>query len=126
MGPIGEFGFQALTHQCYSIVCIVLVTQLCPTLCKPMDYNPPGSLSMEFSRQEYWSGWPFPSPRELPKPGIKPRSPALQADSLLSEPQEVFTSVIKTFKEGEKRMKEKAWVVSSRNLDEGFFFFNIY
>ena len=81
---------------------------------------------MEFSRQEYWSGWPFPSPRELPKPGIKPRSPALQADSLLSEPQEVFTSVIKTFKEGEKRMKEKAWVVSSRNLDEGFFFFNIY
>ena len=43
-------------------------------------------LSMEFSRQEQWSGLPFPSPRDLPYPGIKPRSPALQADSLLSEP----------------------------------------
>jgi len=39
-------------------------------------------LSMEFSRQEYWSGLPFPSPEDLPNPGIKPRSPALQADSL--------------------------------------------
>ena len=37
-------------------------------------------LSMEFSRQEYWSGLPFPSPRDLPNPGIEPRSPALQAD----------------------------------------------
>ena len=44
------------------------------------------SLSMEFSRQEYWSGLPFPSPRDLPNPGIKPRSPTLQADSLPSEP----------------------------------------
>ena len=43
-------------------------------------------LSMGFSRQEYWSGWPFPSPGDLPHPGIKPRSPALQADSLPSEP----------------------------------------
>ena len=43
-------------------------------------------LSMEFSRQGYWSGLPFPSPGDLPDPGIKPGSPALQADSLLSEP----------------------------------------
>ena len=42
-------------------------------------------LSMEFSRQEYWSGLPFPSLWDLPNPGIKPGSPALQADSLLSE-----------------------------------------
>ena len=42
--------------------------------------------SMEFSRQEYWSGLPFPSPGDLPDPGNKPRSPALQADTLLSEP----------------------------------------
>ena len=41
---------------------------------------------MEFSRQEYWSGLPFPSPGDLPKPGVDPRSPASQADSLLSEP----------------------------------------
>ena len=42
--------------------------------------------SMEFSRQEYWSGLLFPSPGDLPHPGIKPRSPTLQADSLPSEP----------------------------------------
>ena len=44
------------------------------------------SLSMGFSKQEYWSGLPFPSPGDLPDPAIKPRSPALQADALLSEP----------------------------------------
>ena len=52
--------------------------QLCPTLCDPMDSSlhqaPP---SMGFSRQEYWSGLPFPSPGNLPDPGIEPRSPAL-------------------------------------------------
>ena len=42
--------------------------------------------SMEFSRQEYWSGLPFPSPGALPDPGIEPRSPTLQTDSLPSEP----------------------------------------
>ena len=41
---------------------------------------------MGFSRQEYWSGLPFPSPGELPDPGIKPRSPALQVDTLPFEP----------------------------------------
>ena len=40
---------------------------------------------MEFSRPEYWSGKPFPCPGDLPNPGIKPRSPALQADSLPAE-----------------------------------------
>ena len=43
-------------------------------------------LSMEFSRQEYWNGFPFPSPEDLHNPGIKPGSPALQADSVPSEP----------------------------------------
>ena len=42
--------------------------------------------SMGFSRQEYWSELPFPSPGDLPDPGIEPRSPALQADTLTSEP----------------------------------------
>ena len=55
------------------------VAQSCPTLC---DQVPP---SMGFSRQEYWSGLPFPSPGDLPDPGIEPRSPALQADSLVAE-----------------------------------------
>ena len=49
-----------------------------------VDYQ--ASLSMEFSRQEYWSGLPFPSPGDLSDPGIKPRSPAFQADALTSEP----------------------------------------
>ena len=44
-------------------------------------------LSMGFSRQEYWSELPFPSPRDLSNPGIKPRSPMLQADALPSEPR---------------------------------------
>ena len=42
--------------------------------------------SMGFSRQEYWSGLPFPSPGDLPDPGVEPRSPALQADALTSKP----------------------------------------
>ena len=46
---------------------------------------------MGFSRQEYWSGLPFPSPGDLPDPGIEPGSPTLQADSLSSEPLGEFT-----------------------------------
>ena len=53
-------------------------------LCNPMDHQDP--LSMEFSRQEYWSGLPFPSPWGLPDPGIKPQTLALQTDSSPSEP----------------------------------------
>ena len=63
----------------------VLVTQSCLTLCDPMDcvvHQAP--LSMELSWQEYWSGLPFPSPGDFPNPGLEPRSPALQADSLPS------------------------------------------
>ena len=63
----------------------VLVAQWCLALCNPMDCSPP--LSMRFSRQGYWSGLLFPSPGDLPNPGIKPGSPALQADSIPSEPQ---------------------------------------
>ena len=64
----------------------VLVTQSCPTVCDPMDRSPQAPPSMGFSRQEYWSQLPFPLLEELPNPGIKPGSPALQADSLPSEP----------------------------------------
>ena len=42
---------------------------------------------MEFSRPEYWNGYPFPSPGDLPNPGIKSRSPTLQVDSLPAKPQ---------------------------------------
>ena len=63
-----------------------LVTQSCLILCNPMDCNPPGSSAHGDSpRQEYWSGILFPLPGDLPNPGIEPRSPASQADSLPSE-----------------------------------------
>ena len=50
---------------------------------------------MEFSRPQYWSGQPFPSPGDLPNPGIEPRSPALRADSFPAEPQGKPEFVIK-------------------------------
>ena len=59
------------------------VTQSCPPLFAPMDYIQ----SMEFSRPEYWSGWSFPSPGDLPNPGIELWSPTWQADFLPAEPQ---------------------------------------
>ena len=52
----------------------------------PWTVTHQASLSMGFSRQECWSGLPFPFPGDLPDPRIKPRAPTLQADSLLSEP----------------------------------------
>ena len=62
------------------------VAQLCPTLCDQWTVAYQGPLSMGFSRQEYWSGLPFPSPGDLPDPGIESRSPTLQADPLTSAP----------------------------------------
>ena len=64
------------------------VAQLCLTLCNPMrTVACQAPLFMESSRQEYWSGLPFPSPGDLSDSGIEPGSLALQADSLPSEPQ---------------------------------------
>ena len=94
------FKISFLKYKYYIYVCVyvhvyvsytsvkvkVLATQLCPTLCDPTDCSCQVPLSMEFSRQEYWSGLPFPSPGDLPDPGREARSPALQAYSLLSEP----------------------------------------
>ena len=68
--------------QCMKVKSESEVAQSCLTLCDPMDCSPPGSSVLGFSRQEYWSGLPFPSPGHLPNLGIEPESPALQADSL--------------------------------------------
>ena len=65
----------------------MLAAQWCLT---PWTIAHQAPLSMGFSRQEYWSGLPIPSPGNLPDPGIEPGSPALQADSLLSEPSRKF------------------------------------
>ena len=79
-----EFDFEVyyfcllmLLLSCFSHV------RLCET---PWTTGHQAPLSMGFPRQEYWSGLPFPSPGDLPEPGIKPRFPALQADALPSEP----------------------------------------
>ena len=60
----------------------VLVAQLC-LFGTPWTAARPAPLSMKFSREEFWSGLPFPSPEDLPHLGIQPWSPTLQADSLL-------------------------------------------
>ena len=66
--------------------CCCLVASLCLTLCDPWTVAHQAPLSMEFARQEYWSGLPLPFPGDLPDPGIEPEaptaSPALQMDSL--------------------------------------------
>ena len=60
-------------------------TKSCPTLAISWTVTCQAPLCVGFSRQEYWSGLPFPSPRELPDPGIEQRSPSLQADYLPTE-----------------------------------------
>ena len=80
-------GWIPSPYPCTVCTLCVLVTQLCLILCDPLrTIAHQAPLSMEFSRQEYWSGLPCPSPGDLSDPGIEPGSPALQADSLLSEP----------------------------------------
>ena len=79
------------------IFCLMLITlrhvySVCEVLSHVQLFVTPWTvahqapLSMGFSRQEYWSGLPFPSPGDLPNPEIEPRSPTLQADALSSEP----------------------------------------
>ena len=82
---IWEKGIKKKTTVCCRKVKVKSLSfvQLFETLWTVAYQAPP---SMEFSRQEHWSGLPFPSPGDLPDPGIKPRSPALQADPLPSEP----------------------------------------
>ena len=63
-----------------------LVANSCLTLCDPRAVAHQACLSVGFSRQEYWGGLPFPSPRDLSDPGVESGSPALQADTLLTMP----------------------------------------
>ena len=83
-----------------------------------ISYQAP--LSMEFSRQEYWSGLPFPSPGDLPDTGIEPRSPALQADALPSEPPEKpdlsKERKIESVSDGRVRFFATPWTVARQAL----------
>ena len=74
---------------CVSYICqlLCLVAQSCPTLCHPMDCSLPGSsVHGNSPGKNNWSGLPCPTPRDLHKPRIEPRSPILQSDSLPPEP----------------------------------------
>ena len=66
------------------------VAQSCLTLCDPVDCSPPNSSVHGILQAR--SGLPFPSPGDLPDPGMEPRSPALQADALTSEPSATITN----------------------------------
>ena len=76
-------------ENCLPILCEsvkVLVTQLCLTFYDPKNYSHLAPLPMEFSRQKYWSGLPFPSPVDRLDPGIKPTSPALAGRFFITQP----------------------------------------
>ena len=76
-----------ISYPCPLLVCVC--AQSCPTLCNPMDVACQASLSVEFSRQEYWSGLLFPFPEDLPNPGIKLaslESPALAGGFFTTAP----------------------------------------
>ena len=71
------FGAQLKILKEFAAAAAAKSLQSCPTLCDPMDCSLPGSSVHGFSRQWYWSGSPFPSPADLPNPGIEPGSSAL-------------------------------------------------
>ena len=82
MEPSGNLAGPSLLHSSGRVLSHFSRVRLFMTL---RSIPSQASLSMGFSRQEYWSGLPFPSPGDLPDLGIDPRSPALQAESLLTE-----------------------------------------
>ena len=71
--------------------CIATLCNFMPTLCNPMDCSQPDSFVQGFSRQDYWSGLPFPSPGHIPKPGIEPMFPALADRFFITEPPGTHT-----------------------------------
>ena len=77
---------ESVSHSVISNSLVVVVSKSCPAVVIPRSAACQAPLSMGFSRREYWSGLPFPSPGDLPNPGIELGSLALQADSLPSEP----------------------------------------
>ena len=81
-----EQGLLNMAKLCNLLNCGGLVTKLCPTLVTTWTVACQAPLSIGFSRQEYWCGLPFPSPGDLPDPGIKPTSPALTGRFFTTEP----------------------------------------
>ena len=130
-GPYGVFPKQNTTpiHVLpLPLICTKTSASQCMCVCQllscvlrfaaPRTVASQAPLSMGFSRQEYWSGLPFPSPRDLPNPGIEPGSPTLQTDSLLCEPQGKPLSLLglpqvpkKKFSQRSKKMQKERKIV---------------
>ena len=106
------------------------VTQSCLTLAIQWTVAHQVSPSLGFSRQEYWSGLPFPSPGDLPDPGIKPRSPVLQADTLTSEPPgKQFQFFLRLFSNAifsKKHSLSLSYLISSELLQPSLLFLGQY
>ena len=137
----GPQGSPSLTSWCYctwqyissekvkvSVTCVWLFTT--PWVVANQDPR-----SVEFSRQEYGIGLPFPTPGDLPNPGIEPRSPALQADSLPTEPPGKLTHLqIASQIQNKSNLPDPEQIKSSRSLspqepsswNEFFFFFSFF
>ena len=81
-----QFLLHSQTRQLYVCVCAVHSRSVLFNSATPWTVAHQAPLSMGFSRQEDWSGQPFPPPGDLPNPGFEPRSPTLRADSLCSQP----------------------------------------
>ena len=93
--------------------------QSCPTLCDHIRGSPPGSLFMGFPSQEYWRGWPFPSPRDPPDPGIEPTSPASAGRFFTAEPPGKTKPIIGTHvlnkytdTDDDQPLEESSWSIS--------------
>ena len=87
------------------------IAQSCPSFCNPWTVAHQAPLSLEFTRQGYWTGLPFPSPGGLPHPGIKPVSPALAGRFFITvlpgKPLQVYCSYYNYIKENMLVMKEQ-------------------
>ena len=99
----------------------VLVTHLCPTLfATPWSVVRQVPLSLGFSRQEYWSGLPFPSPGDLPEPGMESTPPALPVDSLPPEPQGSPYNQPNSHTLNTNRPKGQTYFMSSTMISKGW------
>ena len=94
-------------------------TQSCPTLCDPMDCSPPGSSPMGFFRQDYWGRLPFPSPGDLPNPGIKtmpPLAPAQAGRFFTTEPPGKPRRFLRITKKHVRVDEGSSWMKGSPSL----------
>ena len=108
--------FSWLPVLCMQSFFLFLYTVVCASHSVVSNSLRPHGLSMEFSRQGYWSGLPFPSPGDLPDPGIEPGSPALQADSLPAElagkPRMLFGSTFYSYHSESHDCHALCWALS--------------